>query len=234
MNFFSHFLIDHKPDAPAYNVALIMPDLLRNFTPKSCKFNFQEALDELKKSSHPDTNLIQFFEGCLQHINRDKAFHSSAFFKKTYDNLRDEWKSICANYQIPKFWFSLHVLIEIMLDKYYIDNQLEKLTLFYSQLKSQRITVEKALRFLEHPNHELFLERYDRFCEVQYLFHYQQIDRIAFALHRIFIQVGIPTDWYEKFEPMIVADISQLYQGWIEQLEPLGLNEIQGDNEGAQ
>ena len=34
MNFFSHFLIDHKPDAPAYNVALIMPDLLRNFTPK--------------------------------------------------------------------------------------------------------------------------------------------------------------------------------------------------------
>ncbi|MBM3938548.1 MAG: hypothetical protein FJ333_07845, partial [Sphingomonadales bacterium] len=151
MNFFSHFLIDHKPNLPAFNVALIMPDLLRNFTPKSCKFHFQEQLDQLKNTPNPDPSIIEFLEGCLQHIARDKAFHASQFFKNSYDTLRDEWKIICHNYQIPKYWFSLHVLIEIMLDKYYIDNNLKKLTLFYDQLNTQRDTVAKALDYLQHP-----------------------------------------------------------------------------------
>lgn len=230
MNFFSHFLIDHKPNLPAYNVALIMPDLLRNFTPKSCKFHFQKQLDQLKNTPNPDPSIIEFLEGCLQHIARDKAFHSSQFFKNSYDTLRNEWKTICHNYQMPKYWFSLHVLIEIMLDKYLLDNNLEKLILFYHQLNNQRETVAKALDYLQHPQPTLFFERYNRFCEVQYLFHYQQIDRIAFALHRIFIQVGIPTTWYDQHETQIVADITQLYHRWVGQLESLGLHEIQSRN----
>ena len=230
MNFFSHYFIDHKPGNPAYNAALVMPDLLRNFTPKSCKFHFHEALVKAQSSPFADTKQIHFFQGCMQHIARDKAFHASPFFQNCYNHLRDDWKSICKAYDIPKYWFSLHVLIEIMLDKYYIDNNLEKLTLFYSDLNSARNTVENALTFLDHPNTSQFFERYDRFCEVQYLFHYQQIDRIAFALHRIFIQVGLPTHWYESHEALIVSDISQLYEQWVEKLFSLGLSEIEGSN----
>jgi hypothetical protein len=232
MNFFSHFLVDHHPHKPAYNVALIMPDLLRNFTPKSCKFHFHDSLTALKSTPNADQDLVDFFQGCLQHIARDKTFHASHFFENSYQFLRNDWKNICQTFDIPKYWFSLHVLIEIMLDKHYIDNNLQKLTLFYHQLKTERQIVDKALKYLQHPNPNLFFERYDRFCEVQYLFHYQQIDRIAFALHRIFMQVNIPTQWYENHEAEIVKEITHLYGRWENALPTLGLHEIQSGNQG--
>lgn len=230
MNFFSHFLTDHKTELPAYNVALIMPDLLRNFTPKYCKFNFVDKHQTLL-NQHPENNkLLDFLEGCLQHIERDKQFHGSTFFNKSHNFLREEWVKICKTYQIPKYWFSLHVLIEIMLDKYYIDNNIEKLTLFYHQLITERKTVVQCLEWLEHPDKNTFMERYDRFCEIQYLFHYQNIDRIAYALHRIYQQIGLDFSWYAQHETQLVKDISSLYANWQNELPKLGLHNIQGSN----
>lgn len=232
MNFFSHFLIDHKPTSPSYNVALVMPDLLRNFTPKSCKFNFEEKRNELRLCEK--TSLTDFFSGCIQHIERDKAFHQSLFFEQSYALIRDDWKRTCLEYNIPKYWFSIHVLIEIMLDKYFIDNNLEKLTLFYNQLVSERNTVEEALELLQHPQPQTFLERYDRFCEIRYLFHYQDINRVAFAMHRIYMQIGLDTQWFEQHESAIVSAISNIYERWHVQLPELGLDEIQRGNESHQ
>ncbi|MEN9317607.1 MAG: hypothetical protein RL712_177 [Bacteroidota bacterium] len=232
MNFFSHFLIDHKTASPAYNVALIMPDLLRNFTPKSCKFHFYDKHQALLNQQPEEPKLLDFLEGCIQHIERDKAFHSSAFFSESYQLLRNDWMVICKEYEIPKYWFSLHVLIEIMLDKYYIDNNIEKLTLFYHELKTERDTVVKGLDFLEHPEPATFMERYDRFCEIQYLFHYQNIDRIAYALHRIYQQIGLDIAWYSSHENPLVIAMAKLYDTWKEQLLQLGLHQIQRSNEG--
>ena len=232
MNFFSHFLIDHKAESPSYNVALVMPDLLRNFTPKSCKFNFEAKRLDMTLSDRP--SLTNFFSGCIQHIERDKAFHQSNFFEKSYASIRDEWKSTCLKFNIPKYWFSLHVLIEIMLDKYFIDNNIEKLHLFYHQLKSERNTVQDALEILDHPQPNLFLERYDRFCQSQYLFHYQDINRVAYTLHRIYAQIGLNIEWYEQHEPNIVEDIKSIYERWVIHLPAMGLDEIQRHDEPHQ
>jgi hypothetical protein len=121
-----------------------------------------------------------------------------------------------------------------MLDKYFIDNNLEKLTLFYNQLVSERNTVEEALQLLQHPQPQTFLERYDRFCEIRYLFHYQDINRVAFAMHRIYMQIGLDTQWYEQHESAIVSAISNIYERWHVQLPELGLDEIQRGNESHQ
>lgn len=228
MNFFSHYLVDHRPQSPCYNVALIMPDLLRNFTPEHCKYNFHHFLSLVSESSKDGSTLKPFFEGCLQHIARDKAFHASHFFTNNYQFLRDDWKELCNRFEIPKYWFSLHVIIEIMLDKYFIDNYIEKLHNFYFELIQERNTVANALEFLHHPQPAKFLERYDRFCEIQYLFHYQNIDRIAFALHKIYQQVKLPTAWYENHEKEICDAIEGMYQRWESEIILLGLHEIQG------
>lgn len=232
MNFFSHFHIDHKPESPSYNVALVMPDLLRNFTPKSCKFNFEAKRLEMVVGDRP--SLTDFFSGCIQHIERDKAFHQSHFFEQSYASIRDEWKATCLKFNIPKYWFSLHVLIEIMLDKYFIDNNIEKLHLFYYQLQNERNTVEEALEILQHPQPDIFLDRYDRFCQSQYLFHYQDINRVAFALHRIYMQIGLNDQWYELHESAIVNAINAIYESWSNKLPALGLDEIQRRDEAHQ
>ena len=128
MNFFSHFMVDHQIHRPNFNVGLIAPDLLRNFTPKHCKFDFVDFQQQTSNHAHPNNPALHdFFSGCLQHIERDKEFHQSPFFQEAYQTLRESWRNTCLEFNIPKYWFSLHVLIEMMLDKYFIDNNLEKL-----------------------------------------------------------------------------------------------------------
>lgn len=235
MNFFSHFMVDHQIHRPNFNVGLIAPDLLRNFTPKHCKFDFVDFQQQTSNHAHPNNPALHdFFSGCLQHIERDKEFHQSPFFQEAYQTLRESWRNTCLEFNIPKYWFSLHVLIEMMLDKYFIDNNLEKLTLFYNQLVSERNTVEEALELLQHPQPQTFLERYDRFCEIRYLFHYQDINRVAFAMHRIYMQIGLDTQWFEQHESAIVSAISNIYERWHVQLPELGLDEIQRGNESHQ
>jgi hypothetical protein len=104
--------------------------------------------------------------------------------------------------------------------------------LFYHELKTERDTVVKGLDFLEHPEPATFMERYDRFCEIQYLFHYQNIDRIAYALHRIYQQIGLDIAWYSSHENPLVIAMAKLYDTWKEQLLQLGLHQIQRSNEG--
>lgn len=213
MNFFSHFMVDHQIHRPNFNVGLIAPDLLRNFTPKHCKFHFAEFQQQTSNHSHPNNPALHdFFSGCLQHIDRDKEFHQSAFFEEAYQTIRESWRNTCLEFNIPKYWFSLHVLIEMMLDKYFIDNNLEKLELFYHQLTAQTNTYEIALNAMNHPSAQTFMDRYQIFCEKQYLFHYQNIQRVAYALHRVYDQIGIRVDWYHLHENQIVGNIEAQFK----------------------
>lgn len=253
MNFFSHFIVDHQPNNPAYNVALIMPDLLRNFTPNHCKFNFAELYNRSQLSltnsnipnpiPHPNQTHIpnqhpitlgNFFLGCLQHIERDKHFHSSEFFTNAYNLLRKDWRAACLEYEIPKYWFSLHVLIEIMLDKYFIDNNLIKLSLFYTQLQEEQEIFEKALNIMHHPAPHEFMNRYHKFCEHQYLYQYQHIEKITFALHRIYIQIGIPTHWYQPNHEKITAILATQYRQFLPLLQSFDSIEIQRNHQSKQ
>lgn len=100
----------------------------------------------------------------------------------------------------------------MMLDKYFIDNNLEKLELFYHQLTSQTNTYEIALNTMNHPSTQTFMDRYQIFCEKQYLFHYQNLQRVAYALHRVYDQIGIRVDWYQQHENQIVGHIEAQFK----------------------
>ena len=172
MNFFSHFFVDYQPNKPAFNAALIAPDMLRNFTPNQSKFQ----LDQFQKLTAPNREksnpiLHDLFNGCMQHLQRDKEFHQSHVFQQIYQLQRNNWQSACSKLNIPRFWFSLHVIIEIMIDSYLINNNLEKLQLFYTNLESQQETYRKALKMMGHDQIDHFMERYTRFYTNQYLFH---------------------------------------------------------------
>lgn len=202
MNFFSHFFVDYQPNKQAFNAALIAPDILRNFTPNQSKFQF----DQFQKLTAPhqeksNPKLHDFFNGCMQHVQRDKEFHQSLVFQEIYQLQRNNWQSACSKFNIPRFWFSLHVIIEIMIDSYLINNNLEKLELFYQILESEQETYHEALELMGHNQINAFIERYQRFCTNQYLFHYQDLERVGFALHKIHEQVKLDSSWYIPNSP---------------------------------
>ncbi len=218
MNFFSHFFVDAQPQTPAFNAALIAPDILRNFTPNQSKFQF-EHFHQITLSDQPNSDpvLNDFFGGCLQHIRRDKQFHQSQLFQEIYNLQRSNWQLTCPKIGIPRFWFSLHVVIEIMIDSYLINNNLEKLHLFYHTLETQQETYRNALTFMGHSQVDVFMERYQRFYTNQYLFHYQDMERVGFALHKIHEQVKLDSSWYQpnnpdqlKFWESTYADVSMV------------------------
>lgn len=194
MNFFAHFLIDHKPNQPIFNCALIAPDIIRSFTPDNKRFNWEH----IQQDPNSTALLKEFAEGCLQHIQRDKQFHDSPMFHEIYQECRTPWKEISIEIDLERFWFSLHVTVEMIIDKILISNNLEKLKLFYQTMNDQAVVYENILNQQNYPHTNYFLERYNRFCESKYLFHYQQPEKIAYALHRIHQSLGISTPWHEN------------------------------------
>lgn len=202
MNFFSHFFVDAEPQNPSFNAALIAPDILRNFTPTQSKFHFDHFLQTTQKDQAQENHrLNQFFRGCAQHIQRDKWFHQSSLFNEIYLSQRDNWQLNCPRIGIPRFWFSLHVMIEIMIDSYLINNNLEKLHIFYQTLEIEEETYRSALECMGHTQIDIFMERYRRFYTNQYLFHYQDLERVGFALHKIHEQVKLDSSWYQPNHP---------------------------------
>ena len=229
MNFFSHFFVDFQPNKPAFNAALIAPDILRNFTPGQSKFHFKhfQQITFIKQPQEAPI-LHDFFNGCLQHIQRDKEFHKSPLFQEIYHLQRSNWQLMCPKLQIPRFWFTLHVVIEIMIDSYLINNHLEKCQLFYTTLESEKETYRSALELMGHSQIDPFMERYTRFYTNQYLFHYQDLERVGFALHKIHEQVKLDSSWYIPNNPEQLALWESTYADVCLVLEkyPLGMSAI--------
>ena len=220
MNFFAHFLVDRKPNQPQFNAALIAPDLLRHFLTKKNRVNWQSLTNNQEIIS---ANLNSFCEGGLQHLLRDKQFHQSDFFEKIYQNHRESWSKLGLKHGLGRWWFSLHVSVELIIDKILIGNHLNELLEFYSTLSDNRQSYKTLLTALAHPEEELFLQRFDKFLESQYLFHYREFSGIAYALHRIHLSLGIATPWHPNNTDHLVFAMKNIETDIIEKTREIGL-----------
>ncbi len=188
VNFFAHYHFDQIENNPIHNFGLLTPDLLRNFTPN---------LYNKKKLHHLDLH-NDWQLGIQKHILRDHIFHQSPFFKVVYDNCHTSVKNAFQKQEIPRFWFALHVWIEMLIDKVIINQHKEKLDIFYQELASVQTHMPTLLTYIDHQNIEQFQQRMNRFVESKYLFHYQEHSGIIYGLNRVFIQVkAIKTEWTE-------------------------------------
>ena len=188
VNFFGHYYLDHIPNNPLHNFGILTPDLLRNFTANLYDKNL---LHHLRKS--------HWQIGVLKHFERDKHFHQSVFFKETYQSCHETTKNTFQKCNIPRYYFALHVLIEMILDKVLINQNENKLHEFYNQLELCKEEIPQLLEQVNHQNPNLFMERYNLFLESKYLFKYQHNSGIVYGLNRIYIQVNAyQIEWNEK------------------------------------
>lgn len=194
MNFFAHYYFDKIKNNPIHTFGLLTPDLLRNFTPN----------DYDKKLLHHANNHEGWQLGISKHFLRDKNFHNSEFFQLTYNECHETIKTTFKECQISRFWFALHVVIEMILDKVLIQKNTKELDQFYLELSMSIEHIPNLFTQINHQNTDLFIARMNRFIESQYLYKYLKNEGIVYGLNRIFNQVGADkSDWTEnQFESL--------------------------------
>lgn len=179
--------MDRKDERPYFMVGCILPDLYRSFH-KDIRVRHKHIT--IKHSSTEVINHIN--EGILRHLEIDRLFHTSSFFKQHTKKITAILKQHSFEHIDKYFFFLSHILIELMLDRILI-KQYPKLTeQFYLTLdKIEEKYLEmhlKSINFVEHARgFNLF---FNQFRRAQYLKGYIDNEKLIFALNKIWGRIG--------------------------------------------
>lgn len=210
MNFLGHFVIDHQEGKSLYNAGLLGPDLIRNASKGQFKPNWKEGL-------HPE----DWLKGGRQHLQRDAWFHQHPFFQLVYSENRDEVREVFQSVQLPRFYFGLHVAIEMCLDKALLSLYPQAAQHMYRDLESSLPQISEWLHEHKFPQ---AIAGVERFIESRYIEKYQADSDLAYGLMRVYRQTGASqTDWSSEQLTMVTDVMGQLLSSNLKYLSKLGL-----------
>jgi hypothetical protein len=199
MNFLSHYFF-YKTQDPYYNTGLILPDLVKNYC--------NSHINPIGKFNRPA--FIALAEGSLTHLECDRKFHNSEFFKSTTHFLSDAFDSEC---QWPRKWFLNHLLMEILLDRVLMDKNEKLCEQFYHDLT--KVNVEEIgvfLKMIGLPNPQNFQIGFERFVDSKFIFEYQHNEKICFALNKVYQKVGIDYEWTNEDNVLIQKKLPKILE----------------------
>lgn len=192
MNYFAHYFFDHQPGEVHYNLGLLTPDFVRNFLTG-------RRLKPERFTGHPHPETQALHRGAMKHVERDKRFHQSAFFKGITPEIGTLIKPFFQEHGIPRAWFAAHLIAELMIDRILIKQQPEMIARFYAELEqTQPEIIDAYLLSLDINTTEEFKKRLQRFCELRYLMQYVHNPAFAFSLSRIYMYAGVSAEWSEQ------------------------------------
>ena len=190
LNFFAHFFTDHEESRFHYNAGLVLPDLIRNFLPGK-RFRAEQVQKE-----YLDGEAHELFLGSCRHLERDKQFHRSGFFEQGEAELRMLFKEQNLGKHIPRIWLASHLVLELMLDRVLMKQHPELLDRFYESLEgTETHALDQFLHASIQARDPLFHERWERFVELKYLYHYTDDDAFTYSLMRIYMRAGVSGEW---------------------------------------
>ncbi|MBL7837729.1 MAG: hypothetical protein JNM67_09445 [Bacteroidetes bacterium] len=194
MNFIAHYYF-YRQDDKYYNLGLVLPDLVKNF----CKTH----LRPVKKFQHPQLNALN--KGSLMHLDSDKRFHNSTFFRQCED-LCGYLLDGKANW--PRKFFLNHLLCEILLDRVIIERDTNIVKNFYQDLSEvNHEQVELFLKLNEINNYQNFTAALQRFVNAAFIFDYMHNEKIILALGRVYARLGIQYNWTEQDKEHLMEHI---------------------------
>lgn len=175
------------------------------------------VLPDFIKNAHKDYNLyplkirhlfedkphqVSILNGWKKHIEVDRIFHSSEFFKLHTVELKQLILPSCQHSPVKPF-FLAHIGLELVLDHLLTIDGLININTFYNQLS---LVDKKALDNFLHScslaDTEVFFNFLNDFISSRYLFSYQKIENISYALNRICMRL-----WNNPFTEL---ELSQL------------------------
>ena len=185
MNFIAHYHF-YRTDDRYYNVGLVLPDLVRNF----CKIHLRPN----HVFQHPQLRALSM--GSQMHLDSDKLFHNSSFFRQCEDlcgYLLDD------KARWPRKWFLNHLLSEILLDRIIIEKYPGIVESFYADLsKANPEHTELFLKMNGINNYQNFTPALQRFVNVAFIFEYLHNEKIVLALGRVYSRLGIDYQWTDE------------------------------------
>ncbi|MEM7040617.1 MAG: hypothetical protein AAF570_26880, partial [Bacteroidota bacterium] len=100
-------------------------------------------------------------------------------------------------------YFIAHILLELLLDKVLIAHNPDLLAEYYAHFEVAApfdVTRAGTETVVKHdlPNYESFLQK---FLDNKYLYHYEELDHIAYILKRLLRRVGIQQSAFLDAEP---------------------------------
>ncbi|MFK7906131.1 MAG: hypothetical protein AB8B69_13450 [Chitinophagales bacterium] len=220
MNYLSHYYFDQHDERPHYILGLILPDLIRTFN--------RERVHKQKVEIHWQKPIQNLQEGINKHHHIDELFHSSTFFKSHNKRVFQQLQDVKFEGVTKYTHFVSHVLIEMLLDRFLMQENEQLASTFYYKLNS---TEKRNLvaYFNQFPavkdNFEDFWKFIRRFCNSQFLIDYQEregiVNRLNRVMQRITHQAFTPKDQVKLygFVGEVEADLKLVYREIFEELK---------------
>jgi acyl carrier protein phosphodiesterase len=209
MNFLSHFYFDQDQDNSNLIIGTILPDLVKN---AHKAWNFYPQKNEAIFVGNQTQEAILF--GWKRHLQVDLIFHSSSFFEEKTQQLKQLLLPILQNSPVRPS-FLAHIGVELLLDYLLIEHHKIDINSFYKKLeKADPIELENFLVKCGMDNKALFFSFFNSFKSSRYLFSYQKIENISYALQRICMRL-----WEHPFNEKTVRELTLRLEIYKKKLE---------------
>lgn len=158
------------------------------------------VLPDFIKNAHKDYNLyplktrhlfqknpqqLSILKGWEKHIDVDQRFHSSVFFQQKTNELKQLILPACEHSPVKPF-FLAHIGLELTLDHLLTVNGQININTFYDQLiRANKTALNDFLQSCSLNDTSVFFNFLNSFISSRYLFSYQKIENITYALNRI-------------------------------------------------
>jgi len=179
MNFTAHFFTLNKEN-PYIILGSILPDLVNDFS-KIYNYSIENKFVAKLK-----TNKL-LIQGIELHLKADDIFHKHLLFEEMQKTTKSILKEEIGN-SVKRKYVIAHVLVELLIDQYIINNNKEILNNLYSKL--EKIKIEKVNSFFKTINIEEntshFQRNFTSFMEFKFLNRLKENEGVIFTLDRVF------------------------------------------------
>ncbi len=180
MNFLSHYYFERQNQNPNMVIGTILPDLVKN---AQKEWNLFPQKNEALFLENPQLNSL--LNGWKRHLEVDIIFHSSDFFIEQMAKLKQLILPILKDSNVRPSFLS-HIGVELVLDHLLITNGKVDVYELYEHLEA--VNDNDLNIFLNKCGYEetdQFFKFFNNFKSSRYLFSYQKLENISYALQRI-------------------------------------------------
>jgi len=216
MNFLSHYYFDRLSEDACVVMGTVLPDLIKN----AKQANLYPQKNEFLFTGNTEEESL--LKGWKRHLNVDLYFHSSVFFLEKTTELKILIKPIVEN-TLVRPSFLAHIGLELLLDHLLIEHNLIQVNQFYEYLsEAKKASLSDFLAHAGLQDQTVFFKFLDDFISSKYLFSYQKMDNISYALNRICMrlwpqsldqnQLDALTIQLEIFKKILQKDFFQIFE----------------------
>ena len=195
-------------------LGVVLPDLVKNAN-KEWNLNPQKS-PELFASSAAQRSILRGWE---KHLEADRIFHSSDFFKVQTAALKQHILPVLTTGPVKPF-FLAHIGLELILDHLLSITTLVNIDTFYQQLTAANTAeLHSFLTAAGIPDLDRFKHFLSEFIKSRYLLSYQKPENITYALNRICMRL-----WANPLTEVQLTDLTLALINFKDQLSYSYLN----------